>query len=63
MYKLPMFTGSETGTGLQYMFLDSLTQAWKLSKYLVNMTEGALGQTLQQLYAAFKSKASDNYSK
>ncbi|XP_066482642.1 deoxyribonuclease-2-beta [Tiliqua scincoides] len=57
LYKLPKFTRSETaGTGLQYMFLDSLTQAWKLSKYLVNMTEGALGQTLQQLYIAYKTK-------
>ncbi|XP_053104039.1 deoxyribonuclease-2-beta [Hemicordylus capensis] len=57
LYKLPKYMRYEAaGTGLEYMSVDSLTQAWKLSKYLVNYTESALGQTLQQLYQAYKSK-------
>ncbi|XP_042322061.1 deoxyribonuclease-2-beta [Sceloporus undulatus] len=57
LYKFPkhMHYGS-SGTGLQYMFMDSLTPVWKQSEYFINMTESALGQTLQQLYQAYKSK-------
>lgn len=46
------------GSGLEYMYMDSSTKAWALSKYLVNMTQNALGQTLMQLYEAYESKAS-----
>nr|XP_056723495.1 deoxyribonuclease-2-beta [Euleptes europaea] len=57
IYKLPKYMRYEAaGTGLEYMFMDSLTQGWKLSKYLINMTESALGQTLQQLYQVYESK-------
>lgn len=44
--------------GLEYLYMDTLAPQWQLSKYLVNMTQGALGQTLKQLYEAYESKAS-----
>ncbi|XP_025893838.1 deoxyribonuclease-2-beta [Nothoprocta perdicaria] len=57
LYKLPKFTEEESaGLGLEYMYLDSLTHAWRLSKYLINMTQGGLGQTLKQLYETYESK-------
>ncbi|XP_025972265.1 deoxyribonuclease-2-beta isoform X2 [Dromaius novaehollandiae] len=57
LYKLPKHTESENaGLGLEYMYMDSLTHAWQLSKYLVNMTQSALGQTLKQLYETYESK-------
>ncbi|KAM8805784.1 deoxyribonuclease-2-beta [Eudromia elegans] len=59
LYKLPKFTEEESaGLGLQYMYMDSLTHAWQLSKYLINMTQGVLGQTLKQLYETYESKNS-----
>ncbi|KAJ7332553.1 hypothetical protein JRQ81_014733 [Phrynocephalus forsythii] len=48
------------GSGLEYMFMDALTPIWKRSEYFINMTESALGQTLQQLYQTYKFKASGN---
>lgn len=60
LYKLPKYTrGEDAGLGLQYLYMDALVQDWQLGKYLVNMTQGALGQTLGQLYEAYESKASD----
>nr|XP_042696454.1 deoxyribonuclease-2-beta isoform X2 [Chrysemys picta bellii] len=57
LYKLPKYIRKASpGTGLEYMYMDSLTQAWQLSKFLINMTQSALGQTLNQLYEAYKSK-------
>ncbi|XP_025913427.1 deoxyribonuclease-2-beta isoform X2 [Apteryx rowi] len=57
LYKLPKHTeGESAGLGLEYMYMDSLTHAWQLSKYLVNMTQGALGQTLKQLYETYEPK-------
>nr|XP_006120350.1 deoxyribonuclease-2-beta isoform X1 [Pelodiscus sinensis] len=57
LYKLPKYIRKESpGTGLEYMYMDSLMQAWQLSKFLINMTQSALGQTLNQLYEAYKSK-------
>lgn len=45
MYKI-----GEVGSGVEYMYLDSSGGSWHMSKYLVNTSEGALGQTLNQLY-------------
>ncbi|XP_019357065.1 PREDICTED: deoxyribonuclease-2-beta [Gavialis gangeticus] len=57
LYKLPKYMREESpGSGLEYMYMDSSTKAWALSKYLVNMTQNALGQTLMQLYEAYESK-------
>ncbi|XP_060629815.2 deoxyribonuclease-2-beta isoform X2 [Anolis sagrei] len=57
LYKFPKHMHYNTsGTGLEYMFMDSLTPDWKQSEYFINMTESALGQTLQQLYQTYKSK-------
>ncbi|OXB55471.1 hypothetical protein ASZ78_012903 [Callipepla squamata] len=58
LYKLPKHTkGDGTGLGLEYLYMDSLAQQWQPGRYLVNMTQGALGQTLGQLYEAYESKA------
>nr|XP_060629815.1 deoxyribonuclease-2-beta isoform X2 [Anolis sagrei ordinatus] len=57
LYKFPKHIHyNASGTGLEYMFMDSLTPVWKQSEYFINMTESALGQTLQQLYQTYKSK-------
>ncbi|XP_031456047.1 deoxyribonuclease-2-beta isoform X2 [Phasianus colchicus] len=57
LYKLPKHTkGDGTGLGLEYLYMDSLAQQWQPGRYLVNMTQGALGQTLEQLYKAYESK-------
>uniref|UniRef100_A0A8D0E4P5 deoxyribonuclease II n=1 Tax=Salvator merianae TaxID=96440 RepID=A0A8D0E4P5_SALMN len=57
LYKFPKHMRYDLArTGLEYMSMDSLTPAWKRSKYFINMTESALGQTLQQLYQTYKSK-------
>lgn len=50
IYKLPMYKMSEVGSGVDYMYLDSLGGSWQMSKYLVNASQGALAQTLNQLY-------------
>ncbi|NWW90570.1 DNS2B protein, partial [Rhynochetos jubatus] len=61
LYKLPKHTKGEMPMlGLEYMYMDTLAPEWQLSKYLINMTQGALGQTLQQLYKTYESEASDN---
>lgn len=59
LYKLPKHTnGDGTGLGLEYLYMDSLAQQWQPGRYLVNMTQSALGQTLGQLYKAYESKVS-----
>lgn len=50
IYKLPKYKIDEVGSGVDYMYLDSSGGSWQVSKYLVNTSEGALGQTLNQLY-------------
>lgn len=50
IYKLPMYKIGEVGSGVDYMYLDSCGGSWQMSKYLVNISQGALGQTLNQLY-------------
>ncbi|TWW58035.1 deoxyribonuclease-2-beta [Takifugu flavidus] len=60
IYKLPMYKIGEVGSGVDYMYLDSSGGSWHMSKYLVNTSEGALGQTLNQLYKgkAYQSNSS-----
>lgn len=50
IYKLPMYKIGKVGSGVDYMYLDSCGGSWQMSKYLVNTSQGALGQTLNQLY-------------
>ncbi|NXW77730.1 DNS2B protein, partial [Hirundo rustica] len=60
LYKLPKHAkGQIPLLGLEYLYMDALAPQWQLGKYLINMTQGALGRTLQQLYETYKSKASD----
>lgn len=60
LYKLPKHAkGQIPMLGLEYLYMDALAPQWRLGKYLINMTQGALGQTLQQLYETYESKASD----
>ncbi|KAF4793102.1 deoxyribonuclease 2 beta [Turdus rufiventris] len=58
LYKLPKHAkGQIPMLGLEYLYMDALAPQWRLGKYLINMTQGALGQTLQQLYETYESKA------
>ncbi|KAM4722966.1 deoxyribonuclease-2-beta [Rhinophrynus dorsalis] len=51
LYKLPMFKINETaGSGLDYIYMDSTSQEWQHGRFLINMTQSALGRALQQLY-------------
>ncbi|XP_008934253.1 PREDICTED: deoxyribonuclease-2-beta [Merops nubicus] len=55
LYKLPKHAKAEVPLlGLEYMYMDALAPQWQLGKYLVNVTQGALGQTLQQLYEMYE---------
>ncbi|XP_010194008.1 deoxyribonuclease-2-beta [Colius striatus] len=59
LYKLPKHVKGEIPMlGLEYMYMDALAPEWQLGKYLINMTQGALGQTLEQLYETYESKRS-----
>ncbi|KAK7889445.1 hypothetical protein WMY93_025005 [Mugilogobius chulae] len=60
IYKLPKKKIGETGTGVDYMYLDSKMESWLMSKFMVNTTQGAMGKTLSQLYSgqAYKSNSS-----
>ncbi|XP_035269417.1 deoxyribonuclease-2-beta [Anguilla anguilla] len=50
MYKLPKYKIDDVGSGLEYMYLDSSEEGWQLSQFLVNSSQGALGNTLKPLY-------------
>ncbi|XP_051898075.1 deoxyribonuclease-2-alpha [Pristis pectinata] len=52
LYKLPK---DVDGSGLQYMYMDHGTPGWRTGKYPINDTRGAVGSTLQQLYARPRS--------
>ncbi|XP_073401000.1 deoxyribonuclease-2-beta isoform X1 [Dendrobates tinctorius] len=55
IYKLPMRLINESyGPGLDYLYLDSKSQGWQVSKFLINMTQGAMGRVLEQLYQSYK---------
>ncbi|XP_054859672.1 deoxyribonuclease-2-alpha isoform X2 [Eublepharis macularius] len=51
VYKLPKPHHSSPTGGMRYMYQDGRTQGWVQGKSLMNSTEGAVGQTLQQLYS------------
>lgn len=50
IYKLPKFRIGEVGSGVEYMYLDSAAGSWQRSKFMVNTTQGAMANTLNQLY-------------
>ncbi|XP_054608262.2 deoxyribonuclease-2-beta [Nothobranchius furzeri] len=50
IYKLPKNGIGKVGSGVEYLYLDSSVGSWQTSKFLVNMSQGALGNTLNQLY-------------
>ncbi|XP_029905769.1 deoxyribonuclease-2-beta [Myripristis murdjan] len=60
IYKLPKYKIGGTGSGVDYMYLDSSAGSWQRSKFLVNTSQGAIGNTLNQLYMghAYKSNSS-----
>ena len=54
MYELPKYKKGEAGSGVDYMYLDPSVLDWQLSRYAVNMSEGAVGRTLSQLYHRYE---------
>nr|XP_033773094.1 deoxyribonuclease-2-beta [Geotrypetes seraphini] len=57
VYKLPRYKMNESaGSGLDYMYLDPFSKNWELSQHLINMSQSAVGQTLEQLYKSYKSQ-------
>ncbi|KAM6938360.1 deoxyribonuclease-2-beta-like isoform 1-T1 [Lycodopsis pacificus] len=60
IYKLPRYKIGEVGSGVDYMYLDSSVGSWQLSKFMVNTSQGAIANTLNQLYngKAYKSNSS-----
>nr|XP_046248624.1 deoxyribonuclease-2-beta [Scatophagus argus] len=60
IYKLPRYKIGEVGSGVDYMYLDSSVGSWQMSKFMVNTSQGAIGNTLNQLYMgkAYKSNSS-----
>lgn len=51
IYKLPKYRINYVGSGVDYMYLDSSVNDWKMSTFMVNLSQGAVGNTLSQLYA------------
>ncbi|XP_041862339.1 deoxyribonuclease-2-beta isoform X2 [Melanotaenia boesemani] len=50
IYKLPRYRIGEVGSGVEYMYLDSSVGSWQMSKFMINTSRGAVGNTLSQLY-------------
>ena len=50
IYKLPRYKIGEVGSGVEYMYLDASVGSWQISKFMVNSSRGAIGNTLNQLY-------------
>ncbi|XP_057696989.1 deoxyribonuclease-2-beta isoform X1 [Corythoichthys intestinalis] len=50
IYKLPKYKIGEVGSGVDYMYLDPSIGTWQFSKFMVNTSQGAIGNTLNQLY-------------
>ncbi|CAG5864414.1 unnamed protein product [Menidia menidia] len=50
IYKLPRYRIGEVGSGVEYMYLDSSVGSWQMSTFMVNSSQGAIGNTLNQLY-------------
>ncbi|KAM9384477.1 deoxyribonuclease-2-beta isoform 2-T2 [Pholidichthys leucotaenia] len=59
IYKLPRHRNVEVGSGVEYMYLDSSVKTWQMSKFFINSSQGALGNTVNQLY---KGKAYESNS-
>ncbi|XP_034036720.1 deoxyribonuclease-2-beta-like [Thalassophryne amazonica] len=60
IYKLPRHQIGQIGSGVEYMYLDSSVGSWRMSKFMINTTQGAMGHTLNQLYMGqtYKSNSS-----
>ncbi|KAM4629494.1 deoxyribonuclease-2-beta [Polymixia lowei] len=60
IYKLPKYKIEEVSSGVEYMYLDSSVGNWRMSEFMVNTSQGAIGSTLNQLYTgqAYKSNSS-----
>lgn len=50
IYKLPRYINGGIGSGVAYMYLDSSKEGWQMSKYMINSSQGAIANTLNQLY-------------
>lgn len=50
IYKMPRNRIKEVGSGVEYMYLDSSVGSWQMSKFVINSSKGAIGNTLNQLY-------------
>lgn len=57
-YKVPKVF-HKNRTGLEYLYLDSLTRKWKKSNHLINSNKSFLGRTLEPLYEAYNSKSNN----
>lgn len=60
IYKLPTYKIGEVGSGVDYMYLDSSVGSWQMSKFMVNTSQGAVGNTLNQLYKGQAYKVRGN---
>ncbi|XP_029939850.1 deoxyribonuclease-2-beta [Salarias fasciatus] len=60
IYKLPKYRIGEIGSGVDYMYLDSSVGKWQMSEFMINSSQGAMGNTLDQLYneKVYKSNSS-----
>ncbi|XP_053286793.1 deoxyribonuclease-2-beta isoform X1 [Pleuronectes platessa] len=60
IYKLPRYKIGEVGSGVDYMYLDSSLKSWQMSQFMINASQGAVANTLNQLYMgeAYKSNNS-----
>ncbi|XP_042368042.1 deoxyribonuclease-2-beta [Plectropomus leopardus] len=60
IYKLPNYKIGEVGSGVDYMYMDSSIGSWQMSKFMVNTSQGAMANTLNQLYMgkAYESNSS-----
>ncbi|XP_008327064.1 deoxyribonuclease-2-beta [Cynoglossus semilaevis] len=60
IYKLPKYRINYVGSGVDYMYLDSSVNDWKMSTFMVNLSQGAVGNTLSQLYARKTYESEDS---
>ncbi|XP_005923471.1 deoxyribonuclease-2-beta [Haplochromis burtoni] len=57
VYKLPKYRIDDIGSGVEYMYLDSSKEGWEMSKYTINSSQGAITNTLNQLYMGKEYKS------
>ncbi|CAH2310480.1 deoxyribonuclease-2-beta [Pelobates cultripes] len=58
LYKLPKYNINESaGSGLNYLYLDSMSEGWQPGRSLINMTESAVGRVLEQLYRTYRTNS------